>query len=187
MKGKGLNRLFILLFVIVVGLLGVFSWNLFFHKENGKNLKIVFRSSSDIMIENKLPISDTLGKQLTGDGMENGIQGYLEFSIENKDSISNEYVIKLTKKELNQNEINGNYIKLYLTKANDYPLDGFEQNPVPSFQQLPVLNSKPNSKVLYRGVIAGNTVEEFRLRMWLADSYAMNSVLEEFSIKIDVE
>ena len=145
-----------------------------------------FKNSDILTIENKLPVSTTIGKELNGNGTADGIHGYIEFSIENKSNEKKKYVILLTKQFM-EKEIASSYVKFYLTDEKDTPFKGFEQNIVPSYYDLLSFSDRPGSRVLYTGLIEGNDVLNFKLRMWLDDSYALSSQKEYFSVDLDVQ
>jgi len=177
------------LIIILVVFLQFYLLKSYYSVESSKqteDLVVKFETSDTIHLNNKLPISDTLGKTLTGKGMEEGIQGYLKFSIENKTGKNQKYTILVFKETVDSKELDGNYVKFYLTDQNDQPFEGFAKNVIPNYAGFSASSKKPAARVIYTGVIGKNKSQSFRLRMWVSDNYAFTSDLEEFLIKIDV-
>jgi len=150
-----------------------------------QKLDVVFDTSDIITIENKLPISDEIGKHYEGYGMEENIEGYSTFSITNPIDRKITYEIYLTKQDSNIKTIKSNYVKFYLTDENNNPYKGFDQNKMVNYHDLYILNDKPGSVLLYRSTLMGNKTAKFKLRMWLSDSYGINQEKENFSVDID--
>ena len=154
-------------------------------KKNQNVLEVIFSKDDKVSINNTLPVSDQLGKTFTGDGVAEGIQGYNEFSIKNtsKDEIG--YEIYLTKNESDDKELSERYVKLYLTDDNDLAFKSFDCNKLPVFSSLTVLNDMPGGFLLFRGTLNSKEEKNFRLRVWLADSYAISKEKEKFSFTIN--
>lgn len=155
-----------------------------FNTTNTKNLIINYNNSDSIKISNSLPISNALGKKIDE---SNEKQGYEEITIKNTNNKDVKYKIYLKKEKQDIEYIDENYIKLYLTDDKDNPLSGFEKNLIPTYYSLKYLSDKPDSKLLYNGVIKANTSEKLRLRVWVADTYAITSNKKDFSFKIYVK
>lgn len=179
------NKKQILCALIAVFVLFVFSFvivNLFTGSTSDKKISARFKSDKVIKLTNKLPITDELGRSID----ENtDIKSYIEFSILNPNDRDVDFEIYLTK-ENTAHDIVDNYIKFYLTDDNDNAVKGFEKNKLPSYKDLVVLNDKPGSKLLYKGTISKNDKNNYRLRVWVSDSYALSDDLEEFIAKVDV-
>jgi len=186
------NKRQIIIALLVVFCMFLFSFLIFVIIDNNKRIEqtnsisAVYNLNRDITILNKLPVSDTLGKSFDGAGTENGIQGYSEFVVQNDSGDEVKYEILVTVSGCKKNCINSNYIKLFLTDDKDKPLDGFDSNKLPTFASLGVLDDKPGSRLLYRAKISGNSEKRFKLRVWLADTYAITNLEEEFNFVIDV-
>lgn len=155
-----------------------------FNNTNTKNLIVNYDVSDSIKISNSLPISNALGKKIDE---SNEKQGYDEITIKNPNNSDVKYQIYLKRIKQDAESIDENYIKLYLTDDADNPLSGFEKNLIPTYYSLTYLNDKPDSKLLYRGVIKGNTSEKLKLRVWVADTYVITSNKKDFSFKIYVK
>lgn len=149
------------------------------------DLDVVFETSDIINIKNKLPLADEVAKYYEGIGFEENIEAYSKFSISNPNDRKITYEIYLNKQDTTSS-IDSHYIKFYLTDNDNTPYKGFELNKIPSFYDFYVLNDKPGSKLLYRGTLLPLKKADFKLRMWLADTYALNSNEEDFKVDIDV-
>ena len=67
----------------------------------------------------------------------------------------------ITKKELKENEIDGKYIKFYLIKQNGEEVKGYNKNRIPLYDDLLIVDDLPESRILYKGSIKGNSIEKF--------------------------
>lgn len=149
-----------------------------------KKLSVNYTPSSSIKIDNSLPISDTLGKNITESNIN---QGYVEFTVKNDNDEDVNFQVFITKLNQEDEAIKGNYIKYYLTDNNNVPVDGFEKNLLPTYDNLYYLNDKPSSKLLYNGKIKANSRKKLILRVWVSDSYALSDTKDEFSFTIGVK
>jgi hypothetical protein len=185
---KALGVIVLLFIIFILGIL-IFkhstSSNNTNNVVNSEDLSVNFKDNSKIEIKNILPVSDTLGITFDGSGTADGIQGYSEFAVENLGSNKNSYEIYIKKID-NDNEINGNYVKFYLTDDEDVAFDNFNSNILPTYNTLSTLSDKPDSKLLYSGTIDSNDKINFKLRVWLSDSYAVSDDLEVFDFEIFV-
>ena len=173
-----------ILFFILGSLLAIVSFKSEYILKN--DLVVEYMDDNLIEINNSLPVNDTLGKSFQGDETKKGIQGYLELSIHNNSSRKQKYEIYLTKVNSEKKLIRDEYIKFYLTDENNNPYTGFDKNHIPVFKDFLYLNDKPDSKLLYRGVIAGKSFEVMKLHVWLSDSYVINSEEEIFNVLVGV-
>ncbi len=182
----------IILILVVAGLTyAVFIWGQTGKKENTISTSTITFSYTEntegIKIENSLPISDTAGKTLQREDSENGIKGYFDFSISCSLSGTTaiQYEIYAVKQPVTM-PISDEYIKIYLTNAdNESPLKGFD-GVVPTYSDLTVSKSNPSGKHLYSGTFNEDGVRNYRLRMWLADTYVISKDVRSFSIKVNV-
>jgi hypothetical protein len=150
------------------------------------NVNTKFLNTDVIKLTNKLPISDEIGKSYTGKGMEDGIEGYSEFTIHNPNDKKVDFEIYVTKMDLEVDEIKSNYIKFYLTDEKNNPVNGFEQNKIKSYSDLYALSDKPGSRLVYRGSLVAGSTKKYILRSWVADTYILSKDLEGFNYDIDV-
>ena len=178
----------IILIITLISGIGCFFY--LKNKESKKNvdnnsISVRFETSDIIEIKNILPVSDSLGKSFTGEGTEEGVQGFVEFSVTNVLDESVNYEVYLTKQE-SSNEIKDNYVKFYLTDFSDNPVSGYEGNLIPTYYSLAYMSDKPSSKLLYTGKLDAKSSNEFRLRIWLSDNYAISNFEESFKVDVDV-
>ena len=190
LSSKQVKKILILVLFLVI-IIGVLIYGN--HRKNNSHslskndqLFVRFESSDIVEIKNKLPVSDSLGKKFNGSGTEEGVQGYLEFSISNKGKDKLYYEIIATKQAIEGKEISDKYVKLYLTNSDNDPLSGYEVNSIPVYYSFSYLSDRTSSKLLYTGIISGNSYEIIKLHMWLSDNYRVSMVPESFKIDIDV-
>lgn len=166
---------------------------LYFHGQDSatKNAAIIFsysNQSSSLMVDSSMPITDAVGKKLDFNSNQTKY-GYSEFSLsanmEGTNSVKYEiYAIPVGVAA----ELPSNYIKVYLTDLeDDKPLDGYDGNNVPTYHDLRVATSDPAGKKIYSGILNKDEVEDFRLRMWLMDTYPITTEIRSFGISLYVK
>ena len=147
--------------------------------------KIIFsysdvnRSGSGINIENAYPMSDTIGKKLTG------TNEYFDFNI-NATSKNTNIKYQLLVRKNSNSTLNNNSVRIYLTGITG----SYEQELVlKTFSDLETVNVNGTDyyllyeKVLNKGI--DNYSDYFRLRMWIKDN-AEDYQNKAFSINVDV-
>lgn len=169
------------LFLIIAIVLTIKNYNKRFYK-----LDIDYENNSVVDLTNKLPMSDEIGKNYNGVGVEKGIAEYKKITITNKNKAKVNYEIYLTKIHKEEKDIRSNYIKLYLTDEKNNPIKGFNKKQVISYYDLLSLNDKPGSKLLYSGSLANDESDTFILRSWVADTYLLSNEEESFEFNIDI-
>ncbi len=169
------------LFLIIAIVLTIKNYNKRFYK-----LDIDYENNSVVDLTNKLPMSDEIGKNYNGVGVEKGIAEYKKITITNKNKAKVNYEIYLTKIHKEEKDIRSNYIKLYLTDEKNNPIKGFDKKQVISYYDLLSLNDKPGSKLLYSGSLANDESDTFILRSWVADTYLLSNEEESFEFNIDI-
>ncbi len=183
------KQFFISLFLVFFFFLLFFAFCFFYNRMSEKSKKepiVKFATSKNILITNKLPLSDTLGKKINSASADENIGGYVSFIITNRNNFSINYDIYLTKKDTQHSRIKDNYIKFYLTDSKDIPYSGFERNKIVSYNDLFSLFDKPKSKLLYKGVLPKKGSKYFKIRVWLSDSYIIEDYIEDFAVDVDV-
>ena len=186
-KSKKQMNIYLIIILVVIALTTVFySYYRSHYKVMARRLEVNFSDSDIVDINNKLPLSDTIGKSYNGTGMEKGIAGYSSFSITNPNDFRVKYEIYVTKQTVPKKEISGKYVVFYLTDDNDTPLEGFNKKRLPVYYDLASLEDKPISRLIYSGKIDALTTKELKLRTWISDTYALVDEEEEFSFDIDV-
>ena len=175
------------LFVIVFSVIS-FGRYMKYNKKLVDNdaLEVRFETSDIIEVTNRLPITDTLGKDIKNSVSNENIHGYVDFFITNKTNKNVSYEIFLTKQSVDGKEISGNYVKFYLTNGDNQPFSEFAKNIIPTYSDLENLKDRPSSKLLYTGIINGHDTQNLKLRIWVSDSYAISTILESFRIDVDV-
>ena len=185
-KKQVVLALLIVLCVFLVSILFVFFYfNRGKSEDKNQLVSTSFKESQTIILKNTLPISDELGRNIDGVGTEEGIQGYVVMSIQNNTDKDVNYDIYITKKEI-EKEIKENYIKLYLTDEADNPLEGYEQNSVPTYNDMFSLVDFPAARLLYNGSLKGRENRKVVLRAWLSDSYAVSNEEKSFTFDVNV-
>lgn len=191
MKFKKQVKYIIIVFFVIIIIGFIVSISYFKNKpkkiDYSNDIVVKFNNSDIIELENKLPISDVLGKNLTGEGTSKGIQGYVEFLVINNLSKKVPFEIYLTKQNVYEKEIKDNYIKLYLTDFNDVAYEGFDTNIIPTFNKLKFLPDLVSSRSLYSSSLKANETKKFKLRVWLSDTYVISKNTEYFGFDVDVK
>lgn len=192
MLKKNKKQFYLALVIVLILFILSFVFMYFFYNFGSKKsdlqdvLEIDFISKNDIKIKNILPVGDKLGKTLNGQGTEDGVQGFVEFSINNPSDKKVSFEIYLSKKDSSTKSIPDSFIKCFLTDENDEALAGFSGNMILTYVNLAVINDKANSKLLYRGSINSKSKEQFKFRAWLADTYVISQEPEEFNFTVGV-
>lgn len=156
------------------------------YKKSSYKVDVKFATNDIVQLNNKLPISDSIGKNYNGVGIEKGIADYKEFTVTNPNEGKVNYEIYLTKIHGSVKDIRSNYIKLYLTDDKNSPLKGFDKNVIKSYYDLYALSDKPGSRLLYKDSLVAGGSKKYILRCWLADTYVLSNIDEGFSFDIDV-
>ena len=167
--------------IIVAGYIKIDEYRKLSYKVDTK-----FINTDIIELNNKLPLSDEIGKNYSGTGMEKEIEGYSKFVISNPNDRKVNYEVYITKLNTEKNEIRSDYIKLYLTDEKNNPLKGFENNKIKSYHDLYALSDKPGSRLVYRGSLVSGATKTLILRSWVSDSYIFSKDEEIFNFDIDV-
>lgn len=161
----------ILAFIMIVG--GVSYSYFVYNKDIGDvsfsmgGMKIELNKvTNNINLTSAIPVSNFIGKESTN---------YLDFTINSTvDTERLYYEVYIVPKK--DNTINPKYINLYLTDQNDN-----EKTSVKSYNELKD-SKKGNGKVIYKDIIelneshtSKNDSENFRLRLWIDESYSITS------------
>lgn len=146
--------------------------------------KLDYNPSCDVVIKSIVPVSDVIGKEFDGSGTKDGVQGYTEITIENLDKKTHDYTILVINKEANLN-IDGRYIKFYLTDIDDVPIDGYEGDLLPSYEKL-ALYKNTDKHLLATVRVPAQDKKIIKVRAWLADNYVISLYEEQFKYSISV-
>ncbi len=176
----------VILFIVTATILLLFnSVVLSKNKDKASSIVVNFDSSQEIEIGENLPVSDKLGKSFSITGVEKGVFGYVEFDVTNNSSNNGEFQIYLTKDNYD-NEIDGDFIKFYLTDEYGNPYGIFADEKIPNYYNLPVVSDLPASRELYHGSILSNEKQKFKLRVWLSDEYVISKKDNFIKLNVDV-
>lgn len=195
MKDKSIHKHTLCLLigsVIIVICILVACFCLYFYenKEVGKSATIVFSYSDDsskLFMDNSTPITDEVGRNITFANTKQ--YGYTEFSISSNMMGLESVRYEIYAKNIGvSTEIPANYVKLYLTDGdNDLAFRGFDETRIPTFKDLKVSASDPSAKQIYSGELKQGEVKNFRLRMWLTDTYPITLENRSFGILLYVK
>lgn len=154
--------------------------------DNSNDVSLVSAVDS-ILLKNNLPLTDTSGKTLDASNVRKEFLNEIAFSVKGigeEDKVV-KYEICLIN-DVTGEEINSNYIKIYLTDNEDRPFNFYNGNAVPVYQNLKISEGRADGKVIYSDVIKGKEIKKFKLRVWLSDAYILNEMDRYFSAKIVV-
>lgn len=149
--------------------------------ESGSVLFSFSENSNYIEIHDAYPVSDYVGKSYTGHNQ------YLDFSVsvgfskkvKNKNL---QYEISLI--PLSGNTLDSRYIRVYLTENNSDVLVG--DNIINNFSDLENSSRFENGKVLLTRTVKGDSINNYRLRLWLSEQYEVSDKSEIFKCKVAV-
>lgn len=146
-------------------------------------------ASNGIELINAIPLDDYVGKKLTRSNESQGVkQGYFDFSIKASGSSKEKIKYQVYATLEDNSNMDTNFIKVYLTDENDRPYNGYNSS-IPVFEELNNYSEQDKSKLLYSDTVipSNNTVQKFRLRLWVAKDYSDGSVSKTFKIKVNVK
>lgn len=165
---------------------------LYFRGNDGasKNATILVsyaNQSSELTVDSSMPVTVAIGKKLeyTPDQTK---YGYSEFSLETNmngvKSLNYEiYAVPLGVAVL----LPTDYVRMYLTDGdNDLPLLGY-QDDIPTYRELKISESNADGKQLYVGTLKKGEKKNFKLRMWLDESYPITPEIKSFKIALFVK
>ena len=145
-------------------------------------------STRSFIVENSLPIPDDVGKSLSRQMEIDGVQDYIDFSVQANGSSNGKirYEVYLIEQDLDY-AINPSYIKVYLTNGpQDIPFFDY-RSVVPVYRDLEIAESTTDGKRIFTGELEAGEIQNFRLRMWLADTYVVTSEVRNFAANIYVK
>lgn len=187
----------LLLIGVVVGVsYAVFSWD---SKDNTENtlktgsISFAYNDSTNtISITNAQPMTDEAGKLLTSSNIDEGImQGYFDFSVTGTIIGSTTVSYEVYGVLESDSDMDPQFIKVYLTDggATDKAITGYDGEKVPVYASLPQATSNAAGKRLYLGTFTSGQAlsQNFRLRLWVADTYTEASSSKTFLMKVSVK
>ncbi|MGN1355908.1 MAG: hypothetical protein ACI4WP_04535 [Bacilli bacterium] len=175
-----MSIVFFFLVIIVIGLTK--------DKFNSNSNSVSLTGTNSIHISNKLPLTDESGRTLDASNVDDDILNEIAFSVESTGdkNISSNYEVYLESDE-NDDTIDPNYVKVYLTDGDGKAFKDYSGNEVMTYRNLRVSKSSASGKLLYSGTIFGNQKQEFKLRLWLDETYFLSDTKKEFNGIIKVK
>ena len=175
-----MSIVFFFLVIIVIGLTK--------DKFNSNSNSVSLTGTNIIHISNKLPLTDESGRTLDASNVDDDILNEIAFSVESTGdkNISSNYEVYLESDE-NDDTIDPNYVKVYLTDGDGKAFKDYSGNEVMTYRNLRVSKSSASGKLLYSGTIFGNQKQEFKLRLWLDETYFLSDTKKEFNGIIKVK
>lgn len=175
-----MSIVFFFLVIIVIGLIK--------DKFNSNSNSVSLTGTNSIHISNKLPLTDESGRTLDASNVDDDILNEIAFSVESTGdkNISSNYEVYLESDE-NDDTIDPNYVKVYLTDGDGKAFKDYSGNEVMTYRNLRVSKSSASGKLLYSGTIFGNQKQEFKLRLWLDETYFLSDTKKEFNGIIKVK
>ena len=175
-----MSIVFFFLVIIVIGLTK--------DKFNSNSNSVSLNGTNSIHISNKLPLTDESGRTLDASNVDDDILNEIAFSVESTGdkNISSNYEVYLESDE-NDDTIDPNYVKVYLTDGDGKAFKDYSGNEVMTYRNLRVSKSSASGKLLYSGTIFGNQKQEFKLRLWLDETYFLSDTKKEFNGIIKVK
>lgn len=157
-------------------------------KFNSNSNSVSLTGTNSIHISNKLPLTDESGRTLDASNVDDDILNEISFSVESTGdkNISSNYEVYLESEE-NDDTIDPNYVKVYLTDGDGKAFKDYSGNEVMTYRNLRVSKSSASGKLLYSGTIFGNQKQEFKLRLWLDETYFLSDTKKEFNGIIKVK
>ena len=175
-----MSIVFFFLVIIVIGLTK--------DKFNSNSNSVSLTGTNSIHISNKLPLTDESGRTLDASNVDDDILNEIAFSVESTGdkNISSNYEVYLESDE-NDDTIDPNYVKVYLIDGDGKAFKDYSGNEVMTYRNLRVSKSSASGKLLYSGTIFGNQKQEFKLRLWLDETYFLSDTKKEFNGIIKVK
>ena len=175
-----MSIVFFFLVIIVIGLTK--------DKFNSNSNSVSLTGTNSIHISNKLPLTDESGRTLDASNVDDDILNEIAFSVESTGdkNISSNYEVYLESDE-NDDTIDPNYVKVYLTDGDGKAFKDYSGNEAMTYRNLRVSKSSASGKLLYSGTIFGNQKQEFKLRLWLDETYFLSDTKKEFNGIIKVK
>lgn len=149
-----------------------------------------YEESNGISLVNAEPISDSVGKVLVKSDLEKGINnGYFDFSISSSvTGTAVNYEIYAVSDSLGEDEMDSQYVKVYLTNADTEEAMSGYTGVVPTFKSLPVADHDQNGRRLHYGKFDyGAGIHRYRLRIWVSEDYTVHDVTKSFQMKVHVK
>lgn len=167
----------ILVFVCLLLFLVYYASVKMIYSNNGKVIMDV--PNLTLTIGNQAPLSDKSGMSLNVSDLDTGIIDEASFSITADGDTR--YDIYLT-----SDDSDLKYVKVYLTDGTNVPLPDYKKNVIPTCGNLKSLKDLPAGLSLYSGKLLNGSTKNFKLRIWLSDSYPVTLNKKDFTLKVNV-
>jgi len=148
----------------------------YYGKENSEislesgSISINFKEENNYLtLYNTYPISDSIGMINTN---------YYDFTVSGTKTKKNDILYEIQIEQMNNNTLQEEYIKLYLTNQNDIELAKINK-----LNELPVSKYNKNRIIYTNYIYNDNQVDDYRLRIWVDESYTKN-IEEIFNFKL---
>lgn len=186
--------------ILIIAFVGVSyaAYNSFISDSNSNmistgTISLSFNNQSkSVFMNSMMPMSDEVGKNLTGDG--NVYDFVVRTNLAPHTTLN--YEISAEKLKTDTEMLSDDSVKLYLQK---YDLNQYVDTPITSIPQYfnaltedSFLGSKKGTMILYSGTFSNTSdeakdlSENFRLRMWVDQNTIIDSVSRNFNIKLNV-
>lgn len=186
--------------ILIIAFVGVSyaAYNSFISDSNSNmistgTISLSFNNQSkSVSMNSMMPMSDEVGKNLTGDG--NVYDFVVRTNLAPHTTLN--YEISAEKLKTDTEMLSDDSVKLYLQK---YDLNQYVDTPITSIPQYfnaltedGFLGSKKGTMILYSGTFSNTSdeakdlSENFRLRMWVDQNTIIDSVSRNFNIKLNV-
>lgn len=186
--------------ILIIAFVGVSyaAYNSFISDSNSNmistgTISLSFNNQSkSVSMNSMMPMSDEVGKNLTGDG--NVYDFVVRTNLAPHTTLN--YEISAEKVKTDTEMLDDDSVKLYLQK---YDLNQYVDTPITSIPQHfnaliedSFLGSKKGTMILYSGTFSNTSdeakdfSENFRLRMWVDQNTIIDSVSRNFNIKLNV-
>lgn len=134
-----------------------------------------------IMIDNAMPLSDAAGKLLSGQNQ------YFDFTVNTKIVGQTSVTYEVAAIKDNSSTLNDSDIKLYLEKQSS---GSYEEILAPSnykaLSKTTEIGSPMGSMVLTKVTTKSSSTDNYRLRMWLADTATIDSIAKTYTVRINI-
>lgn len=192
---KGISKkiiIFVFIFSILLLFLIVFSFSIYTNEPvkvknetlDGGEVSLTYTDDENVFsIDSSTPTSDITGKKL------DSADKYFDFSVSTTIDEANEIEYEISVKKLaDKSTIKDEEIKIYLEKQKKGTYTSvFEPSVFMPLKKDTKLGSKEGSMVLTKETVSKDTVDNYRLRMWLADTAVVDANLSRsYSVEIIV-
>lgn len=141
--------------------------------------------NKELVVSNSLPMTDEVGVLINNNNSIDGTTGYIEFQIKSNVDEKVKYELYLTKDTYDL-EVPVKFVKVYLTDGNNNELEYFTKSNVPTFYDLRLASTNAGGKLIYSGYLKNKGSQNFKLRMWVADTYELTAEEIKFSAELNV-